>query len=504
MTLRFACRVCSRSLEVPREHAGKRVRCGGCQSVVYVPRRVGRAEVGAALQRGAAVTRAGVHAAGRVRGFYARYLRIDWLIADPELTRCVQCRALDFAEPGPCAGCGGSTVGLEVSWAISGEDQTRQAAATRLRTGRRVDRWLAGCGATVGLLTLAYFVFFRGKLALLLFGSLNLILVLGVWATGRWLLRSWLAGPRAALGTKPDGDAQRRGRTVYREVLWPYLSRTTPPEGGIPVPEGEEATWLEKLLQEHGFESQGGLGRVLECAALVRDHEALRARLEAFESGGTNGLCYAFALWKPTEGDDAELPHLRQLLRERGEDHDPQVLAEQLRSARAEVRELAFREDLKHEQANREGFQVTIEGVDAMDPYSFEYLLGAIYESLGYRYEETPPRGDQGADAIVERGGERTVIQAKLYTGSVGNDAVQQAVGAKAHYGCQRAAVVTNSTFTRSAKELAESNRVELVDRDGLIELLAQFNERPKNYAWVRQLLAPRVEAVVVEPKEES
>jgi len=47
---------------------------------------------------------------------------------------------------------------------------------------------------------------------------------------------------------------------------------------------------------------------------------------------------------------------------------------------------------------------------------------------------------------------------------SVGNDAVQQVVAAKAIYNCPSAVVITNSTFTPEAEELARVHGVELVD----------------------------------------
>ncbi len=72
--------------------------------------------------------------------------------------------------------------------------------------------------------------------------------------------------------------------------------------------------------------------------------------------------------------------------------------------------------------------------------------------------------------------GERTVIQAKLYSQPVGNNAVQEVIAAREHFGRRHAKVVTNNRFTRSARELAASSRVELVDRHGLDELLAAYN----------------------------
>src|SRR5439155_5599142 len=111
---------------------------------------------------------------------------------------------------------------------------------------------------------------------------------------------------------------------------------------------------------------------------------------------------------------------------------------------------------------------VSMEQVDAMNPYNFEQLLGMIYQCQGFFVTETPKTGDQGADVFVEKAGERTVIQAKLYNHPVGNGAVQEVIAARTYYRCHHALVASNNTFTRSAIELASRSNVKLVDRQQL------------------------------------
>lgn len=70
------------------------------------------------------------------------------------------------------------------------------------------------------------------------------------------------------------------------------------------------------------------------------------------------------------------------------------------------------------------------------------------------------------------------VIQAKNYSGSVGNSAVLQGISAKTFYGCEEVLVVTNFNFTRSVKELAELALVRLIDRDELQKYLGDYNQK--------------------------
>jgi hypothetical protein len=93
----------------------------------------------------------------------------------------------------------------------------------------------------------------------------------------------------------------------------------------------------------------------------------------------------------------------------------------------------------------------------------FESFLAAVLASLGYEVEQTGQSGDQGVDLIAIKKGLRIAVQAKGYSGSVGNAAVQEAYAGISHYRCDACAVVTNSTFTSSAVSLAASTRCLLV-----------------------------------------
>jgi restriction system protein len=121
---------------------------------------------------------------------------------------------------------------------------------------------------------------------------------------------------------------------------------------------------------------------------------------------------------------------------------------------------------------------VTMYHVDAMNGYDFEKFLAHIFQTAGYDVEGTKLSGDQGADLFVSKFGKKMVIQAKNYSGNVGNAAVQEAISAKSFYGCDEAMVVTNSYFTRSATELANAASVRLIGRRELQAYLDDYNQR--------------------------
>lgn len=102
----------------------------------------------------------------------------------------------------------------------------------------------------------------------------------------------------------------------------------------------------------------------------------------------------------------------------------------------------------------------------------FEIFLKELYEELGFQVTLTPTTGDQGADLIIEKHGVKSVIQAKFYSSSVGNSAVQEVIGAIGFYNANKGIVITNNTFTKSAKELAKANNIHLVNGNSLITIM--------------------------------
>jgi hypothetical protein len=109
--------------------------------------------------------------------------------------------------------------------------------------------------------------------------------------------------------------------------------------------------------------------------------------------------------------------------------------------------------------------------------YEFEEFCFTLYNELGYVVEHTQLSNDQGADLIIEKNGERIVVQAKHYSTPVGNKAVQEVVASKAFYdNATHAIVITNSTFTPSAIKLAEANAVKLVTGEDISNYIENLN----------------------------
>ncbi|GGH17214.1 restriction endonuclease [Paenibacillus segetis] len=117
-----------------------------------------------------------------------------------------------------------------------------------------------------------------------------------------------------------------------------------------------------------------------------------------------------------------------------------------------------------------------IADIDKMDGFQFEKYLGYLFQAKGYKTQVTKAAGDYGADLVLQKDGKKIVVQAKRYSKNVGIKAVQEAQASIAHYGAAEAWVVSNSDYTSAAYELAKSNKVKLINRDGLIEMILAMN----------------------------
>ena len=100
---------------------------------------------------------------------------------------------------------------------------------------------------------------------------------------------------------------------------------------------------------------------------------------------------------------------------------------------------------------------------DKVSGYEYEEQCADELRRMGFNsVEVTTKSGDQGIDVIAWKDGLKYGIQCKHYQGSVPNKAVQEAHTGAAYYDCDVAVVMTNSTFTESAKDLAHKIGVKL------------------------------------------
>ena len=113
--------------------------------------------------------------------------------------------------------------------------------------------------------------------------------------------------------------------------------------------------------------------------------------------------------------------------------------------------------------------------VDRMEGHDFEYFCAELLERCGFdEVMVTRGSGDQGVDILAIKEDIRYAIQCKNYSAPLGNKSVQEVYAGKTFYHCHVGVVMTNSTFTKGAIELAESVGVILWDKTRLDKMMVK------------------------------
>ena len=103
--------------------------------------------------------------------------------------------------------------------------------------------------------------------------------------------------------------------------------------------------------------------------------------------------------------------------------------------------------------------------IDNMTGLEFERYVAKLLKIRGYNNIRLTEEYDYGIDIIAIKDGATWGIQVKRYSGLVKANAVRQVVTALKKYNCDRAMVISNSTYSEVAKDLARSNECVLIDR---------------------------------------
>ena len=125
--------------------------------------------------------------------------------------------------------------------------------------------------------------------------------------------------------------------------------------------------------------------------------------------------------------------------------------------------------------ASRVLFEMNVRDLDIMNGIQFEHFLQSLFARLGYAAEATRASGDFGFDVLLveKKTSKRIAVQAKHYSNSVGLSAVQEVHTGITFYWAAEGWVVTNSTFTPAARNLAKIAHIMLIDGVKLRQIIA-------------------------------
>ena len=127
---------------------------------------------------------------------------------------------------------------------------------------------------------------------------------------------------------------------------------------------------------------------------------------------------------------------------------------------------------------------LTIDDVIAMKPDTFEIFCAVLWNKTGYPTTyKTPQSGDGGIDVVAIKGKSGQLLQCKTAfaeNATLGWDAIKEVTAGEAAYSSKHLGViftktcVTNRYFNSTAYEQAKHNDVNLIDQDGLKEMILQ------------------------------
>ena len=105
------------------------------------------------------------------------------------------------------------------------------------------------------------------------------------------------------------------------------------------------------------------------------------------------------------------------------------------------------------------------------DGFEFEHWVAENLNQFGWDAKATSGSGDQGIDVIAKKNGKTVGLQCKLFSSPVGNKAVQEAHAGKAFHQMDVVGVISNASYTKSAKALATDTGVKLLSHHDIPNL---------------------------------
>lgn len=134
---------------------------------------------------------------------------------------------------------------------------------------------------------------------------------------------------------------------------------------------------------------------------------------------------------------------------------ESQLIKQNVALTQTTIQELRQADALKREELLKRKWK-------AMRDQEWDAYVIEVLAALGAQAEPMADK-EHGIDLLVRYGAMMIAVETQGFVGSVGNETVKQAIAGREHYGCDRAAVITNSRFTTPARAFAASHRCFLI-----------------------------------------
>jgi len=139
-----------------------------------------------------------------------------------------------------------------------------------------------------------------------------------------------------------------------------------------------------------------------------------------------------------------------------------------IKKLKESIRSMGREEQKRLEEGKRQRRVKKLSFGKDMTPYEYEIFCSELLSNNDWDSTTTSKSNDQRIDIIARKDTRVLVVQCKLYSSPVGNKAVQEIYSGKGFENADEAIVVTNNSFTRSAKKLAGRLNIKLMHHDQL------------------------------------
>lgn len=107
----------------------------------------------------------------------------------------------------------------------------------------------------------------------------------------------------------------------------------------------------------------------------------------------------------------------------------------------------------------------------------FEFELASLYRRLGHDCIVTPASNDKGIDLILNRNGERIIIQCKAHKKPVNPNVIRELIGTMICAGANKAILASLSGFSPGVRGYITDKNIELIELRDIINMQESIEE---------------------------
>ncbi|GAE28332.1 hypothetical protein JCM9140_4549 [Halalkalibacter wakoensis JCM 9140] len=130
----------------------------------------------------------------------------------------------------------------------------------------------------------------------------------------------------------------------------------------------------------------------------------------------------------------------------------------------------------------------TLLNIDELPEQEFQQLLVPLFQKQGYSVNRTKGNRKAQPDLIVRKKGVKALVLAKRQTTDIQANFIHDCLSLKPSFQANRLIIVTNSHFTKSAKQVAHANKVTLIDRDSLDAMLDAYLLEKRTHRFIQRV----------------